>query len=105
MRRPGSFPYPHSQNYNLMQALAIAGGLDQFAAPRYATIYRRTDDGEVIAATFRLDGTALTDASNIFVKPGDVIAVDHTMGSWTRQFLSQVLGFRASFSATSAESF
>ena len=57
-------------------------------------------NGDIIGATFKIDGTALTDASNVTVKPGDVIAVDHTQGSWTRQFISQVFGFRASFSST-----
>ena len=103
VKRSGAFPYPEERRYNLMQALAIAGGVNEVAAPRYATVYRQKLNGEIIGATFKIDGTSLTDTSNIRVKPGDVISVDHTQGSWTRQFLSQVLGFRASFSATSAD--
>ena len=54
------------------------------------------------AATFRIDGLNLTDGSNIMIKDGDVIAVEHTAGSYMRQFFSQVLGFRANLSATSS---
>ncbi|MEW6074525.1 MAG: polysaccharide biosynthesis/export family protein [Planctomycetota bacterium] len=103
--RSGAFPYPDAAKYNLMQALAIAGGVSQTAAPRFATVYRQKQNGEIIAATFKIDGTSLLDASNIRIKPGDVVSVDHTAGSWTRQLLSQVLGFRASVSATSADQF
>ncbi len=100
VRRPGAQAYPPSRTYNLMQAIAVAGGTNDQAAPRYASIYRRDAAGDVVGATFRIDGTSLTDASNILIKPGDVVAVEHTQGSWTRMFLSQVLGFRASANAT-----
>jgi protein involved in polysaccharide export with SLBB domain len=104
VKKPGPVPYPEGKSYNLMQALALSGGTDDTAAPRFATIYRIKSNGQVIGCTFRIDGTALVNASNVHVKPGDVIAVEHTQGSWMRSFLSQVLGFRASFSATSAAS-
>ncbi len=104
VRKVGVFPYPEPRRFNLMQALAFAGGVDSTAAPRYATIYRRKADGSVLAATFQIDGTALTDASNVAIKDGDVIAVEHTQGTWWRQFVSQVFGFRASFSVTGATS-
>ena len=96
VKRSGVFPYPAPRRYNLMQALATAGGVDENAAPRYATIYRRKTDGSVLGATFKIDGTSLEDGSNVLIKDGDVIAVDHTQGSWLRQFFSQVFGFRAS---------
>ncbi len=104
VRKAGVFPYPEPRRFNLMQALAVAGGVDENAAPRFATVYRQTQDGQIIGATFKIDGTSLTDASNVWIKNGDVIAVEHTQGSWMRQFLSQVLGFRASFSVSGASS-
>ncbi len=100
VKKVGLFPYPEHEQYNLMQAIAVAGGVDATAAPRFATIYRKKKDGEVIGATFRLDGLALVHASNILVKGGDVIAVEHTEGSWFRSFLSDVFGFRLSGSTT-----
>jgi len=104
VRKSGVFSYPAQRRYNLMQALALAGGVDSNAAPRYATVYRKRMDGSLLGATFKIDGTSLTDASNIAIKDGDVIAVEHTQGSWTRQFLSQVFGFRANVSVTSTAS-
>jgi protein involved in polysaccharide export with SLBB domain len=104
VKRSGVFPYPAPRRYNLMQALATAGGVDENAAPRYATIYRVKADGAVIAATFKIDGTSLQDGSRVWIKDGDVIAVDHTQGSWLRQFFSQVFGFRASVSVSNSVS-
>lgn len=102
--KSGIFEYPVPRVYNLMQALAVAGGVDPNAAPRYATIYRVNAEGGVIAATFKIDGTALMNASNVRIKDGDVIAVEHTPGSWTRLFFSQVFGLRANISAGTATS-
>jgi polysaccharide export outer membrane protein len=104
VKRSGVFPYPAPRRYNLMQALATAGGVDENAAPRYATVYRVRADGQVIGATFKIDGTSLLDGSSVWIKDGDVIAVDHTQGSWVRQFLSQVFGFRASVSVSTSAS-
>lgn len=104
VKKTGIFEYPLPRRYNLMQALATAGGVDETAAPRYATIYRRRADGSVLGATFKIDGTDLTDASNVLIKDGDVIAVDHTQGSWLRQFFSQVFGFRASVNVSGTSS-
>ena len=104
VKRTGIFPYPAPRRINLMQALATAGGVDENAAPRYATVYRVAADGQVLGATFKIDGTSLTDASNIWIKNGDVISVDHTQGSWLRQFFSQILGFRANYTVTAGTS-
>jgi len=104
VKRSGVFPYPAPRRYNLMQALATAGGVEENAAPRYATVYRVRADGQVIGATFKIDGTSLEDGSSVWIKDGDVIAVDHTQGSWLRQFFSQVFGFRASVSVSTAAS-
>ena len=104
VKRSGVFPYPAPRRYNLMQALATAGGVDENAAPRYASIYRVRADGKVVGATFKIDGTSLQDGPSVWIKDGDVIAVDHTPGSWLRQFFSQVFGFRASVSVSTAAS-
>lgn len=105
VKRPAAYPYPPGYRYNLMQALATAGGVSDMATPRWASVYRQKANGEIIGATFKIDGTSLTDASNILIKAGDVISVDHTQGSWTRQLMAQILGFRASVSASGNEQF
>jgi protein involved in polysaccharide export with SLBB domain len=104
VKKSGVFVYPEPRRFNLMQALATAGGVDETAAPRFATVYRVKADGTVVGATFKIDGTSLLDASNVIVKDGDVIAVEHTQGSWLRQFFSQVFGFRASVNVSGTTS-
>lgn len=104
VKKSGIFTYPPPRRFNLMQALATAGGVDENAAPRFATVYRKRADGTILGATFKIDGTSLESASNILIKDGDVIAVEHTQGSWLRQFFSQVFGFRASVNVSSTAS-
>ena len=65
-------------------------------APRFATVYRKKKSGEIIGATFRIDGLELLNGSNVLIKDGDVISIEHTEGSWFRSFLSDVFGFRLS---------
>jgi len=79
VRSAGNFPYPPDTQYNLMQAVAFAGGLDPVADPRYATIYRLTADGSIVRVPFQLieDGE-LTEAMMTPIKPGDVVAIEHT---------------------------
>ena len=94
--RPGNFPYPPDVRYNLMQAVGFAGGLNQAAEPRYATIYRLKPDGTIASAIFKVvDGSRLTGALNTLVKPGDIVAVEHTPRTRTKLFLDRV--FRINF--------
>jgi len=91
VNRPGNFPYPPDVQYNLMQALGFAGGLDKTAEPRYATVYRLKPDRTVVRAAFKIvDGSKLTDASSTLIKPGDIIAVEHTPRTRTKLFLDSV---------------
>jgi len=77
--KPGNFPYPPGAHYNLTQAIAFAGGLDAVARPYYATIYRLKEDGSVARAPFRLiKSDKFTDALGTPIRPGDVVAVEHT---------------------------
>ena len=94
VNRPGNFPYPPDVQYNLMQALAFAGGFNQTAEPRYATVYRLKPDGTIVSAIFKLinvgNGSQLTDALNVRIKPGDIVAVEHTPRTRTTLFLDRV---------------
>ena len=87
---PGNFPYPPDVQYTLMQAMGFAGGLNLIAEPRYATIYRLKRDGMSVSATFPIKGkTKLADASNTLIKPGDIVAVEHTPRTRTALFLDR----------------
>ena len=104
VRMPDAFPYPPDVQYNLMEALAFAGGLDMVADPRYLKIYRQNEKGEILSATFGVDNRSFAKASQIIIKPGDVIYVDHTLRTRTNQFLAEVFQFRVGASVTSNNS-
>lgn len=97
VKSPGVFPYPPNVEYNLMQSLAFAGGLDIALDPRYVTIYRQDAESQIVSATFYLDGKTLARASGIMIKPGDVISVEVTAGVRTRLVLREMLIIRFGF--------
>ncbi len=91
VKKPGNFPYPPDIQYNLMQALAFAGGLDLAAEPRYATVYRLKSDGTIVNMPLKIvEGTRLTAASNTPLKAGDIIDVAHTPRTRTNLFLQRI---------------
>jgi len=99
VNRPGNFPYPPRVRYNMMQALGFAGGLDRATDPRYATVYRLTQGGTIASETFAVadvkDTTQLIDTFNTLIKPGDIVFVEHTPRTRTKEFLDRV--FRINF--------
>ena len=44
VRKAGVFPYPTNVQYNLIDAIASAGGADLIADPHYAKIYRKDSE-------------------------------------------------------------
>jgi polysaccharide biosynthesis/export protein len=75
VNRPGEFPI--SRPTDVMQALALAGGLNAFAAENSIMILRRDKDGQQTAIPFEYgdvkDGENLP--SNILLESGDVVVV------------------------------
>jgi protein involved in polysaccharide export with SLBB domain len=94
VNKPDAFPYPPDVQYNLMEALAFAGGLNMTADPRYLKIYRQDDSGEILSATFGIDSKSFIDAYGVMIKPGDVVYVDHTLRTRMNQFLADVFDLR-----------
>jgi protein involved in polysaccharide export with SLBB domain len=94
VNRPGTFPYPPDVEYNLMQALGLAGGLNLSAEPRYATVYRLRSDGITTSFTFNIIDVARskdpTYALSIPLKPYDVVAVEHTPRTRAKVFWDRV---------------
>jgi protein involved in polysaccharide export with SLBB domain len=95
VRRAGAFPYPPNARYTLLDALGFAGGVDEIIDPRFVRIYRRTADGRIVDSAFELKGFLPTSAAAMFIKPGDVIAVEQTPRTRTNLILSQI--FRMQF--------
>lgn len=91
VNKPGNFPYPPDIRYNLVQALAFAGGLNEVADPRYVTVHRLKPDGTIVSAVFPIkDGSRLTDAANTLIRPGDIVDVEQTPRTRTAVFLDRV---------------
>ena len=90
-KTPGAFPYPPDVEYNLMQAIGFAGGVDMIADPRFVTIYRQDAKGNVVSATFRIDKKFMAESYKIKIKPGDVISIDITSRTRTNVMLNQML--------------
>ncbi len=95
VNKPGAYPIAPGAQYNLMQALAIAGGVNEIADPEYVRVYRQTADGEIVDATFHTKGKGLTDAARIQVNPGDVISAEHNARTDIRMLMAQM--FRVYF--------
>jgi len=90
VENPGAFPYPPGVRYNVLQALAFAGGLNEIADPQYLRVYRQKADGEIVDATFKLNGAGISDASHVTIKPGDVVAVEQTVRTHSLLLLAEI---------------
>jgi protein involved in polysaccharide export with SLBB domain len=90
-KNPGAFPYPPDVEYNLMQGLGFAGGVDLIADPRFVSIYRQDSRGEVVSAVFRIDNKFMAKSYNVKIKPGDVISIDVTPRTKRNVLLHQIL--------------
>ena len=97
VRSPNAFQYPPDVQYNLMESLAYAGGLDMVADPRYVKVYRQDSNGEIVSATFSVDSKSFLEAYAVMIKPGDVIYVDHTLRTRINQFIADVFSFRVGY--------
>lgn len=90
VNKAGVFPYPSDVQYNVMEALAFAGGFDMVADPRYLKIYRQDASGKVVSATVCINEKSLADVYGITIKPGDLLYVDHTLRTRINKFFSDV---------------
>jgi protein involved in polysaccharide export with SLBB domain len=94
VNEPGNFVYPPDSEYRLADALALAGGLNLVADPRYVSVYRLRPDGTVASATFQFvdpdNQEMLTEQLAVRIKPGDVVSVEHTPRTRTNLFFDRV---------------
>ncbi|MBN1804572.1 MAG: polysaccharide biosynthesis/export family protein [Sedimentisphaerales bacterium] len=90
VNKPDAYPYPPDVQYNLMEALAFAGGLNMVADPKFVQVFRQETEGEVVQAVFNVDNKMMARAYNVAIKPGDVIYVNHTLMTRINLFLSDV---------------
>ncbi|MFA5423180.1 MAG: polysaccharide biosynthesis/export family protein [Phycisphaerae bacterium] len=100
VNKPDSFEYPPNARFTLTDAIAMAGGTNIIANPRYATIYRQNDKGEVFSATVKIDSPNLAKASKILIEPGDIVSVDRSIGTEMNMVLDRILNFGVGASIT-----
>lgn len=93
VNKPDAYAYPPDVQYNLMNALAYAGGLHMVADPKYVNIFRQDLDGTVVEAIISIRDRDLIDAYAIAIKPGDVVYVAQTARTRLNQFLSNTFRF------------
>ena len=90
VERPGTYPYPDGVQYNLMQAIGFAGGIGTIE-PEYVKVHRQKRNGDLATVVFRLKTLRASPQTNVAIKPGDIIALDHTFATRTSQLFSSVL--------------
>lgn len=75
VNRPGEFPI--NRPTDVMQALAMAGGLNTFASENNISVLRRNSSGEQMAMEFEYGEVKEGDElqSNILLQSGDVVVV------------------------------
>lgn len=59
--------------------------------PEFVKIYRQDADEKVLDATLRVRDEAFGEAYDFIIRPGDVIVVEHTLGTRINKFLADVL--------------
>jgi protein involved in polysaccharide export with SLBB domain len=91
VKKTGVFPYPTNVKYSLVDALAFSEGVDLVADPHYVKIFRRNIEGKLVTATFRIDNKSFSHASNIIIRPGDVVSVQDTPRTRINRFLADIL--------------
>lgn len=79
--------YPMFGNLTLLQAMALGGGLDEYANPRTVVVFRQID-GQRMAAGFDLTTIRRGEDPDPEIYRGDIIVVD---GSQTRRAWRDVL--------------
>jgi protein involved in polysaccharide export with SLBB domain len=90
-KAPGAFPYPPDVQYNLMQAIGFAGGVDLIADPRFVTVYRQNAKGEVVSVIVRIDKKFMARSCKVNIKPGDIISIDVTPRTKRNVLVHQIL--------------
>jgi len=92
VKSPSTFPYPPGDSLNLFSAIARAGGMNDVAEPKYATIYRLSPDGSIAAARFKVIGKNEVPAgATVKLKPGDVVAVEQTPETRLRLLIDKIV--------------
>ena len=73
--------------------VAVHGAVENLGVVKLATVFRKDADDQIVPVTFEISNLTAVKAAGVAIRPGDVIVIEHTAGSWTRSFIATV--FRA----------
>jgi polysaccharide biosynthesis/export protein len=95
---PSRQDYPPGTRLTVLQAIAGAGGLNQYVFPRKGTLIRRMDGHDVHV---RLDVERITDGEDPDVEmlAGDILWVPHTFRTRALEFFNRIFYLRAGAAA------
>lgn len=100
VNKPGVFPYQPGTKISLMQALALAGGVNEMAQPEWVKVYRQDTKGQSVPALFNIHAE---NAASTILSPGDMVAVDPTAATDARMIFLQL--FRVGVGSTAGFGF
>ncbi len=86
---PLPVPVPRGGRMTLVRAISAAGGLVDFLAPEEATLWRRLPNGEQVRVKLALGDILKGNASDIELRPGDVLDVPHTPKTRFRDWVAR----------------
>jgi len=91
VKKPGMYPWNSKGKFTVMDALAFAGGVNDLADPQYVRVYRQDASGKITSVLVKLNGPSAVGASEVCLKPGDIVAVEQTPRTRSRLFLAQII--------------
>ncbi len=86
VNRAGALPVPVGSTLSVVQALAGAGGLRDFLAPKEGTLYRQMPDGSEVRVKLNIQGILEHKQPDLALQPGDVLEVPHTLDTRVREW-------------------
>jgi protein involved in polysaccharide export with SLBB domain len=98
-----TYPLASGRTISLIEAIGVAGGPDPIADPRFATIYRQTEDNKVVSARFEINkmsqsnkssflaDNSVGDGAFVQLKPGDIIYVEKDSRTRARAIFNRII--------------
>lgn len=75
VQRPGSFDMPENEHFNILEAIAMAGGYTRLGSPSKVTV-RRVVNGETVIYKIDTDAAAREKSAKLFeILPDDIVNV------------------------------
>jgi len=88
VNKPGEIKVPPDRSLRVLEAVALAGGVDRNSLPSKAVIIRQEpDESALVTIRIDLNQAKRNMAENIRLTPGDTVSVEETAMSYVRGLL------------------